>query len=470
VHAEQLVPSSQSTLVEGSEPRAPIEGTTSLALAVAWCREEPWRLGEVLQLPTRPGATVRFGRGAAEPGEPVKMPLGQLRLGRWVPSAPLGGRSISRYQLEVQALDGHAFVRNIGRCPLLVNGAAVEAAEVRPGDLIQLGQQLLFLCVRRTDSPHDVAPASFAFGEPDDHGIVGESAPIWELRRQIAKVAAAGGHVLVTGGTGAGKELVAQAIHALSPRGDRPIVSRNAATIPDTLIDAELFGNARNYPNPGMADRPGLVGEADGSTLFLDEIAELPQHAQSHLLRVLDAGEYQRLGETRRRKCDLRLVAATNRDASALKHDLLARFTFQIGVPSLDARKEDIPLLVRHLQRTTPALASEDVSIELMSNLLRHAFTTGVRELRALLSNALLMPEARAPLPAKPVVLTSVPGGPLTPQQVQASLDEHNGAIEPTWRALGLNNRFALLRLIRRYDLEVRRRPSRARRSRETEP
>src|SRR5690348_15490748 len=128
------------------------------------------------------------------------------------------------------------------------------------------------------------------------------------------------GHVLLTGASGTGKELAARAIHALSKRSGQRLVARNAATLPESLIDAELFGNAKNYPNPGMAERAGLVGQADGSTLFLDEIAELPSSSQAHLLRVLDDGEYHRLGDGLARRSDFRLVAATNRDVSSLKH------------------------------------------------------------------------------------------------------------------------------------------------------
>ena len=117
---------------------------------------------------------------------------------------------------------------------------------------------------------------------------------------------------MLLGETGTGKELAARAVHRFSTRADRPLVARNAATMPAGLIDAELFGNARNYPNPGMAERPGLVGQADGGFLFLDEIGELPSELQAHLLRVLDAGgEYQRLGESRVRRSDFRLLAAT---------------------------------------------------------------------------------------------------------------------------------------------------------------
>jgi two-component system nitrogen regulation response regulator GlnG/two-component system response regulator HydG len=240
-----------------------------------------------------------------------------------------------------------------------------------------------------------------AFGEPDAFGLVGESPAMWELRHRIVAVARQPFHVLVLGPSGAGKELVARAIHARSPRGAAPMVCRNAATIPEGLAAAELFGNLRNYPNPGMLDRPGLIGQAHGTTLFLDEFAELPPALQAHLLRVMDDGEYQRLGEATMRRADVRIIAATNRPTRDVKHDVLARLKVRIAVPGLQERREDVPLLVAHLLRrqavADPSVArrffSGDaplVSPVLMEALVQHAYTTHVRELDALLVRAIL--------------------------------------------------------------------------------
>src|SRR6185295_7811651 len=109
-------------------------------------------------------------------------------------------------------------------------------------------------------------------------------------------------------------------------------------------------GNVKNYPNPGMQERPGLIGQAHGGTLFLDEVGELLPELSAHLLRVLDeGGEYQRLGEATPRRADVRLVGATNRETALLKHDFLARLAVRIDLPPFEARREDIPLLARHL-------------------------------------------------------------------------------------------------------------------------
>src|SRR5262249_46773968 len=146
---------------------------------------------------------------------------------------------------------------------------------------------------------------------------------------ELGMIAPRSGHVIVFGTSGTGKELVAAALHGLSGRSGA-FVARNSVTLPEALVDAELFGNLKGYPNPGMPDRAGLVGAAHGGSLFLDEFGELPLSAQAHLLRVLDAGEYQRLGETGVRRADFRLLAATNRAESAFRQDVLARFDFRL--------------------------------------------------------------------------------------------------------------------------------------------
>ncbi len=460
---------------------------TRLALVLVWAKDEPWRIGQLLLMPAEAGATVWIGRGSNSPGKPAKGTLGEQRPSRWLPSSAIQSQAISRHQLSLsfRPENGVHVAHNVGRCPLFHNGQLANECEVAAGDLLQLGKQLLFLCCRRPlQLPGDTGGLpDFAFGQPDPYGIVGESPAVWRLRQQLRFVADRSDHVLVTGRSGSGKELVAGAIHALSERAGRSMVSRNAATLPEALIDAELYGNAKNYPNSLMPERPGLIGEAHGSTLFLDEIGELPHAAQAHLLRVLDRGEYQRLGEARPRISDFRLIAATNRDFAALKPDFLARLTLRIRAPDLDEHKEDVPLLVRHLLRQR-AEQGDGVALELfpghdpqseprvplhwMHRFLEHRYTMNVRELMSLLWDALSAPDgvpddapadeprrrsARAPNTARPVEVLSAP-------HIQQCLDENNGSIERTWRALHLSSRFALVRQIKKFGLEVRRRPA----------
>ena len=300
-------------------------------------------------------------------------------------------------------------MENAGSCPLIHDGRQVSRATLAPGDTLELRNELLFLCVRRAPivSPPAVELAAplHPFGGPDAFGIVGESPRIWELRRQIYAVARHEAHVLILGASGVGKELVARAVHARSSRGARPLVTRNAATIPEGLVDAELFGNAKGYPHPGMPERRGLIGEAHASSLFLDEIAELPQGLQAHLLRVMDDGDYHLLGESTTRRSDLRLLAATNRPESDLKHDVLARLKIRLLVPDLNARRDDIPLLVVHLLRrhaaADPVLAARffpdgdprgapRISPVLMLSLVQRRYTTHLRELETQILGATL--------------------------------------------------------------------------------
>ncbi|MEQ1570458.1 MAG: sigma 54-interacting transcriptional regulator, partial [Myxococcota bacterium] len=291
-----------------------------------------------------------------------------------------------------------------------------------------------------------------------------------ELRARLRFLARRSEPVLVCGESGTGKELAAAAVHRRSDRSAGPFVARNAATLPEGLVDAELFGNARNYPNAGLPERPGLVGAADGGTLFLDEIGEMPTALQAHLLRVLDRGEYQRLGEARTRRADFRFVAATNRDPTELKHDVAARLPLRVELPGLGDRPEDVPLLMRHLlaeARTDPELAERffdgehpRIAPELVVGLLRHRWTHHVRELRALVWRALetspgralvLGPEVRDRLRSEP---RPAPAEPLDAAAVRAALASTGGNVTDAARLLGLSSRFALYRLLRKLGIE----------------
>lgn len=487
-------PDETTQLPEGLEPSAPSEAALAPALILLWSLDEPGRVGEVVLVPPEQLRTpVTLGRAAASPDDPVpRLGLARQRPGRTELTGPLNTSSVSRAQLQLVAEEGGLRVENLGRGELIVGGRQVHSAELVSGDLLEISQRALFLVALRPATLPALASEAplHPFGAADAHGLVGESPAAWALRERLTFLAGRAEHVLVRGPSGTGKELVAQALHRGSPRARRPLVSRNAATIPPTLVDAELFGQAKNYPNTGSPERAGLIGEADGSTLFLDEFAELPPELQAHLLRLLDGGEYHRLGESRPRRADLRLVAATNRPDGALKPDVLARLKLRIEVPGLEARREDVPLIARAiLARITaedPALAGEQGEVRLtpalVTALVRHAYTTHVRELEALLWEALsrsrddrldvwpgfprlgasapaappparsaAAPEAGAEEPAQPVDPSR-----LTPEEIQACLDRHDGAQEPAWRELGLSSRHVLARLVKRYGLNVR--------------
>jgi two-component system nitrogen regulation response regulator GlnG/two-component system response regulator HydG len=476
-----MVPSDEThTLPEESSRTPPADGNgMTLALSIAWCADAPQRVGEIAFLASAPRI---LGRGDASPADPApRLAFVRERGGDLEPSTALELPQLSRVQLRANSIaDGTAHVENLGRLRLVHRGAEVSRATVREGDLLELGSQMLLVVVRRPFERAARRKLPFAFGDADAHGIVGESSAAWALRDAITFVGPRDGHVLIHGESGTGKELVARALHQESKRASGPLVSRNAATLPEALIDSELFGHARNFPNAGMPERQGLVGEADGGTLFLDEIAELPLAMQAHLLRVLDAGEYQRLGDSRPRRSSFRLVGATNRPLSAMKADVLARLIQRVEVPSLRARREDVPLLVRHILRriadTDPAAGARwidaarepRVSIGFVRAAVERAYATNVRELEGVVWRALASSRGERLEPAPEDTSgsgasreTDAPdAAEETPSvaRIQASLDENNGVLESTWRALGLSSRHALARLVKKHGLEIRRR------------
>ncbi|MCU0685759.1 MAG: NAD(P)H-hydrate dehydratase, partial [Polyangiaceae bacterium] len=254
--------SSQDTLphVAGYEGASgPASGAEEcLALAIVWSGAEPHRVGEITFVPPD-GVARMLGRGGGEGGSRLHFVRQRPETLEAMP--PLQGASMSRDQLRVTGAGDELRVERLGRCPMLVGGRTVNAAVLREGETVHVLEQLVLVVVKR---PLRMPKLRFfpaarvpAFGEPDLGGIVGESPAVWKLRDDLALVAQFDRHVLVLGESGTGKELAARAVHELSGRRARRLVARNAATFPPGLVDAELFGNARNYPNVGMAERPG---------------------------------------------------------------------------------------------------------------------------------------------------------------------------------------------------------------------
>jgi len=452
----------ETTEVGPAEAREGLRAAAErLALVVVWAAEAPERVGEVLLVAPR-GAAVELGRGTDG--------WVRQRPGENLPAAPLTDMRLSRRQLRVQGLGARLQVENLGRCPLRVRGETTAQAVVEPGEVLEIEGRLLLWCTRRPALLPPVRGGGVVpWGGADADGIVGESPAAWALRDQLGFVGPRAGHVLVLGRSGTGKELAARALHRASPRTRGPFVARNAATIPEGLMDAELFGHVRGYPNAGMPERPGLVGEADGGTLFLDEIGELPPALQAHLLRLMDGGEYQRLGEARTRTADLRVVAATNRPRESLKSDFLARFRHVIELPDLDDRREDVPLLVRHLlvraaagdpevQRFVHA-GQPRLAPDLMAALMQHPLPMQIRELDALLWRCLAASrgdtvERVAELEIGGALGDTVDPAELSEAEVRRVLAECEGVQEKAWKILGLNSRYQLRRLLRKLDIQ----------------
>ena len=513
-----------------TEPRAPsattapgldVDALTTApaevpALVILWSAREPERIGEVALLP--PDCPLwLLGRAPdhettmdiKDPGlgdgvlpaafedttgaQPVvffrQRPTGISETG---PARPLAGEAISRRQLAISPRDDVLHVRNIGRCPLLINGHASHSALVRPGDTLYLRNQLLLYCTRRPLVVSSLRAYPLrrvcGYGQPDQDSMIGESLEMWTLRERLAACARTNFHVLIIGESGSGKELAAQAIHNLSRRAGKKLIADNIAAIPPSLAAALLFGNKKNFPNPGMEERVGLIGAADGSTLFLDEIGDMPEEVQPMFLRVAERnGEYFRLGEDGRiHRSDFRLVGATNRP-ERMRYELKRRFQREIRVPSLNERKEDIPLLVRHMLLTQAQRDDLDilrffdhgqprVHPLLIEQLVHHTYATHVSEVAFLLGQAMgesydgiicplrggppsqvrsaATPQVAlpsAPRPRRPVAqpLPSV-------QKAQRALDEHGGQVTQAARALGIS-RDQLNRMIQRDGLAVRR-------------
>lgn len=231
--------------------------------------------------------------------------------------------------------------------------------------------------------------------------ITGQSAPVRQLLSQIAQVAPTGATALLLGETGTGKELVATAIHEGSPRGRRAMVKVNCAAIPATLIESELFGVEKGAFTGAVARQTGRFELADESTIFLDEVGELPPETQVKLLRVLQERQIERLGSSKPIKIDVRVIAATNRDLERevaegrFREDLYYRLNvFSITVPPLRERAEDIPELVWTFVREFSAALGkrfETISKEQMLALERHHWPGNVRELRNVIERAVIV-------------------------------------------------------------------------------
>ena len=233
--------------------------------------------------------------------------------------------------------------------------------------------------------------------------LIGDSDAMRRVKDLVVRAATAPGTVLITGETGTGKELVARAIHAESPRSARPFVAVNCAALTDTLLEAELFGHARGAFTGAAASRPGLIEHASTGTLLLDEIGTMPAPMQAKLLRVLESGEVRRVGENEMRKVDVRFVAATNADldasvnAGGFRRDLYYRLNVhRVHLPPLRERGGDVLQLVEHFAaKYGPDASITGVSPAARAVLLEYSYPGNVRELEHIIQRAVAV--ARPP-------------------------------------------------------------------------
>ncbi len=235
--------------------------------------------------------------------------------------------------------------------------------------------------------------------------IVGESPKMRELRQLIQTVAPTDTRALILGESGTGKELVAGALHGLSQRREANYIRINCAAIPETLLESELFGHERGAFTGALKQKPGRVEEADGGSIFLDEIADMSKPLQAKLLRFLEDGTFTRVGGTQELRVNVRLIAATNRDivqalaAGLFREDLFHRLNVvQFRLPPLRERGDDVPLLADHFLRMfRPALNKnvDRLAPAARSKLLSHTWPGNVRELRNVMERALILERTR---------------------------------------------------------------------------
>jgi len=251
---------------------------------------------------------------------------------------------------------------------------------------------------RRVARLEELVGERFAF-----ENIIGSSAPMRDVLQQVQRVARTNSTVLITGESGTGKELIVRALHTHSPRADRPFVAVNCGALPETLLENELFGHAKGAYTGAADNKIGLLSVANGGTVFLDEVGEIPLTTQVKLLRVLQEREFTPLGATESLKVDIRIVSATNLDlkeevkAGRFRSDLFYRLgVIPIHLPPLRDRREDIPPLVNHFVKTFNRMLGNNVTsvhADAMRALMRYNWPGNVRELENVVERAMVMAE-----------------------------------------------------------------------------
>ena len=304
--------------------------------------------------------------------------------------------------------------------------------------------------------------------------LIAESEAMRPVLELIARVGPSDANVLVTGEHGTGKEVVAKALYALSPRSTKPLVTVNAGGLSEGIFESELFGHVKGAFTDAKMDRVGRFELAEGGTLFLDEIANVPMILQAKLLRVLETGEMERVGSSKTRRVDIRILAATNADVDAevaagrFRQDLLFRLnTIEIHLPALRERREDIPLLANHFlrsyaQRYRKTLTGFDAAA--VQALHEHMWPGNVRELDHAIERAVLLAQSNQ-VRASDLGLRATPGTGVARLEemnledverylVQKTLQRFDGNVSQAADALGLS-RSGLYRRMQKYGLSA---------------
>lgn len=276
--------------------------------------------------------------------------------------------------------------------------------------------------------------------------IVGDSDALRRVLTQVDMVAPTDATVLLLGESGTGKELIAEAIHRRSPRVTKPLIRVNCSAIPRELFESEFFGHMKGAFTGALRDRIGRFQSAEGGTLFLDEVGEIPLELQGKLLRVLQEGTFERVGEDRSRTVDVRIIAATNKnllqevEAGRFRQDLFFRLSvFPIELPALRERPEDIPLLARYFidkASRRHSLPAPRLTPAVLARLQAHAWPGNVREMENVIERAVIMAEDGA------LSMAALPSASLTPPNAaEVSMPLYESIItEEQWRSMQHRN------------------------------
>jgi transcriptional regulator with GAF, ATPase, and Fis domain len=413
-----------------------------------------------------PSAARQFQRGMK-----ISWPNGAIEVERRAIVGSMPGAdvvieepTVSRLHAELELRDDGIWVKDLESTNgTFVGSVRIDRARVPDGAGVRLGAATI--TVTRTEE----RPATELWTGDSFGPLLGVSAPMRELFARLARVATTDATVLIHGETGSGKELVAQAIHEASRRAAGPLVIVDCATLPENLIETELFGHVKNAFTGAVAARTGAIEAAEGGTVFLDEVGELPLTMQPKLLRVIESKRVRRIGETNYRPVDVRFIAATHRDIAAMvnkgafREDLYFRLAVvPVTLPPLRERRDDIPQLVRAFLPEGVALPGsfvEDISAR--------PWRGNVRELRNLVERAVTLGTSEAYLPSPGAARGDLPAVPLDRpfkelrdawmnhierEYLAGLLAKLNGNISQVAATAGLDRTY-VYRLMRKHDL-----------------
>ena len=322
-------------------------------------------------------------------------------------------RRVSGFHFEILLDDRGYRLRDLDSTNgTYVGGHRVRDIYLNPGSVIYIGDHRIRFEPQESSVKVELSEQN-QFG-----GMVGRSVAMRALFAQLGRVAPTDASVLVTGETGTGKELVAEALHEASPRADGPFEVVDCGSLPANLIESELFGHEKGAFTGAHQSHSGVFERASGGTVFLDEIGELPLDLQPKLLGVLERRVVRRVGGTRTFPVDIRVVAATNRDLlkeinhNRFREDLYYRLAVvRVHMPALRDRLEDVPILLDHFLELIPAATDVQLKPGTVENLSHHDYPGNVRELRNLIERAVIMAQMGDEAAIEPV-FAAIPAGP----------------------------------------------------------